>query len=86
MNAKKMSNKAEAPALNKGVICWVAKLGMRVTFIDDFITEGGLKRAKKGNKGTVVCKFDEIEKTIVRLDGKHYPIHDMPLSVLQPCI
>lgn len=87
MNNEKLSNESKTPALNKGdVICWVAKLGMRVIFIEDFITDGGLKRAKKGNKGTVVCKFDETEKTNVRVDGKHYPIRGVPLSVLQPSI
>jgi hypothetical protein len=87
MNTDNLSNEAKTPALNKGaVICWVAKLGMRVIFIEDYITEGGLKRAKKGNKGTVVCKFNETENTIIKVDGKHYPIHDVPLTVLQPCI
>jgi hypothetical protein len=64
---------------------WVAKPGMRVIFIDDFITSGKLKRAKKGDKGTVVSKFDNVEETTIRVDNKHYPIHDVPLSVLQPC-
>ncbi len=60
----------------------IAMLGMPVIFMEDFVSQGKKKRASKGDKGIVVCRFDKKDETIIKVAGKHYPIHNVPVSIL----
>lgn len=62
---------------------YAASLGNRVRFIADFVSEGGKRRAKKGDTGTIMNKHIQTFEAIVQVDGKYYPVHNVPLSILE---
>lgn len=58
-------------------------LGDEVRFNDEFKTNGRT-RAYYGDKGTIVNKHGAVGgKTSVKVNGKKYPIHNVPIEYLE---
>lgn len=57
--------------------------GTRVVFIEDHITVGGKRRAKADDKATILNTGFKENTVSVKLDGKHYPIYEVPISQLK---
>lgn len=75
---------------NNKIVCRECKedeealhLGDDVRFNDECVINGRT-RAYYGDKGTIVNKFGVVDgKTTVQVSGKRYPIHDVPVSLLE---